>query len=60
MGKINPIEGVYITNLKTIKNVKGDIMHGLRSDENIFNGFGEAYLQKLNIIQSKVGSFITK
>ena len=35
-------------------------MHGLRSDENIFNGFGEAYLQKLNIIQSKVGSCIKK
>ncbi len=47
MGKINPIEGVYITNLKTIKNAKGDIMHGLRSDENLFNGFGEAYFTKI-------------
>ena len=59
MGKINPIEGVYITNLKTIKNVKGDIMHGLRSDENLFNGF-ESLFYKLNIIQSKVGSCIKK
>jgi len=53
MGTINQLDGIYINTLKIIKNNKGDILRGLRSDENFFNGFGEAYFSKIkfNIIK---------
>ena len=33
----------FVTQLKQIKNPKGDIFHILKKSENSFNGFGEAY-----------------
>ncbi|HTQ65268.1 MAG TPA: hypothetical protein VMI12_10740 [Puia sp.] len=36
-------EGVSITTLKIIKRDQGNIMHGMKSDENGYAGFGEAY-----------------
>lgn len=41
------LEGVEITPLKIIKNASGDVMHGLKSSENQFKGFGEAYFSKI-------------
>jgi dTDP-4-dehydrorhamnose 3,5-epimerase len=37
------IEGVIVTQLKQVRNPKGDILHGLRFSESSYNGFGEAY-----------------
>jgi dTDP-4-dehydrorhamnose 3,5-epimerase len=37
------IEGISITDLKIIPNIKGDIFHALKSNENSFTSFGEAY-----------------
>ena len=36
-------EGISITDLKIIPNEKGDIFHALKSSENSFTSFGEAY-----------------
>ena len=33
---------------KVIENEKGNILHGLRSDDSEFSSFGEAYLSKVN------------
>jgi len=33
---------------KVIENEKGNILHGLRSDDPEFSSFGEAYLSKIN------------
>ena len=33
--------------LKIIKNVKGDILHVLKSNEKSFDGFGEAYFSSI-------------
>lgn len=35
-------------NLKIIKNDKGDILHGLKSSDSNYRGFGEAYFSKIN------------
>ena len=35
-------------NLKIIKNDKGDILHGLKSSDSNYKGFGEAYFSKIN------------
>lgn len=40
------IDGVQITQLKRIPDVRGTIMHGVRSDT-ILNPFGEVYFKKL-------------
>ena len=37
------IDGIHITELKIIPNVKGDILHVLKSTDKTFNLFGEAY-----------------
>ena len=47
MGTINLLHGIYINKLKIIKNDKGEVLKGLRSDEKFFNGFGEAYFSKI-------------
>jgi dTDP-4-dehydrorhamnose 3,5-epimerase len=47
VGSIKLLDGVNITPLKIIENVKGNILRGLRSDENSYNGFGEAYFSKI-------------
>ena len=41
------LDGIEITSLKIIKNVRGDIMHGLISSEKQYRGFGEAYFSKI-------------
>lgn len=41
------LEGVHIVPLKIIKNSSGDVMHGLKSSESQFDGFGEAYFSKI-------------
>tara|TARA_A100001011_G_scaffold396602_1_gene494867 strand:+ start:1191 stop:1631 length:441 start_codon:yes stop_codon:yes gene_type:complete len=41
------LDGIEITSLKIIKNVRGDIMHGLISSEEQYRGFGEAYFSKI-------------
>lgn len=42
------IEGVSITPLRKIHNPKGDIFHVLKSTEDLFLGFGEAYFTTVN------------
>ena len=37
------IEGVSLTKLKVISTEGGSVMHGLKSTEDSFSGFGEAY-----------------
>ena len=41
------IEGIQVTPLKILKNPSGDVMRGIRSDENQFEGFGEVYFSKI-------------
>ena len=41
------IDGIQITPLKILKNPSGDVMRGIRSDENQFEGFGEVYFSKI-------------
>ena len=41
------LDGVEIIPLKIIKNVSGDVMHGLKSSDSQFKGFGEAYFSKI-------------
>lgn len=38
-----PIDGIRLTPLKVIEGDKGNIMHGIRADDETFVGFGEAY-----------------
>ena len=47
MVKVN-IEGVLLTKLRVIDNNKGDVMHGMRSEDSGYGGFGEAYFSKIN------------
>tara|TARA_R110001583_G_scaffold18891_2_gene74690 strand:- start:1636 stop:2073 length:438 start_codon:yes stop_codon:yes gene_type:complete len=42
------IEDLKITPLKRIKNIKGDIYHALKSSEDSFSQFGEAYFSSVN------------
>lgn len=46
MDKIN-IEGVILTPLKKIHHPKGDILHGMKKNDNGFNVFGEAYFSTI-------------
>ncbi|KDN28654.1 dTDP-4-dehydrorhamnose 3,5-epimerase [Vibrio fortis] len=41
------MKGVSITNLKRISNPKGDIQHALKSTEDGFTKFGEAYFTRV-------------
>ena len=47
MGTIKVFDGIDVNPLKIIKNDKGDVLRGLRSDEKLFKGFGEAYFSKI-------------
>lgn len=40
---ISNIDGVTLTPLKIIKGEKGNVLHALKSEEQTFFGFGEAY-----------------
>tara|TARA_Y100000590_G_C15214471_1_gene823823 strand:+ start:167 stop:598 length:432 start_codon:yes stop_codon:yes gene_type:complete len=42
------IDGVVITPLKRIHHPKGDILHGVKSSDPGFIGFGEAYFSLIN------------
>ena len=42
MDKIN-IDGVILTPLKKITHPKGDILHGIKNNDDGYAGFGEAY-----------------
>ena len=39
---------IYICKLKKIDNSKGDIYHALKSSEDSYQGFGEAYFTNIN------------
>jgi dTDP-4-dehydrorhamnose 3,5-epimerase len=41
------LKGVTLTKLKKISHPKGDVFHGLKSSENSFSGFGEAYFSSV-------------
>lgn len=41
------IDGVQLTPLKIMNNSSGDVMHGIKSSENQFKGFGEIYFSKI-------------
>lgn len=43
-----PIPGVRLTRLKIIEGDSGRIMHGIRSDDETFLGFGEVYFSTVN------------
>jgi len=42
------MNGVILTPLKKIHNLKGDVFHAMRKSDNGFNGFGEAYFSTIN------------
>ena len=42
------MDGVTLTPLKIIPNIKGDILHAMKATDESFNGFGEAYFSCLN------------
>ncbi|ALV23669.1 dTDP-4-dehydrorhamnose 3,5-epimerase [Campylobacter iguaniorum] len=42
------MDGVILTPLKQIYNPKGDIFHAMKSSDNGFAGFGEAYFSIIN------------
>ena len=46
MDKIN-IDGVILTPLKKITHPKGDILHGLKNNDDGYAGFGEAYFSTI-------------
>ena len=52
MGSIN-ITDLKITPQKQLKNELGSIFHALKSEEEDFNGFGEAYFSSVNHGQIK-------
>ena len=52
MDTIN-IDGVVITPLKKIPNKLGDIYHALKSSEETFSQFGEAYFSTINYNEIK-------
>tara|TARA_B100000242_G_scaffold287865_1_gene255318 strand:+ start:160 stop:603 length:444 start_codon:yes stop_codon:yes gene_type:complete len=42
------INGVIITELKTLSDNRGKVMHMLRNDSNVFSSFGEIYFSTIN------------
>jgi len=47
------IEGVIITPLKVIKTKGGDVLHGMKSSDPGFCGFGEAYFSVVDTLEIK-------
>ena len=41
------MDGVILTPLKRIPSEKGDVLHGMKSTESTFCGFGEAYFTQI-------------
>ena len=52
MDKIN-IDGVILTPLKKITHPKGDILHGMKNNDDGYAGFGEAYFSTINFGEIK-------
>ena len=52
MDEIN-IDGIVLTPLKNIILPKGNILHGIKKDDNGFAGFGEAYFSTVNYNEVK-------
>ena len=46
------IEGVVITELKIIRDERGQVMHMMRNDSNVFKSFGEIYFS--TILKDKI------
>ena len=46
-------DGVSLNKLKKIPNPKGDIFHALKSSEDSFSGFGEAYFSSIKETEIK-------
>jgi dTDP-4-dehydrorhamnose 3,5-epimerase len=42
------MDGVTLTPLKIIPHPSGDVLHGMKSSEDSFSGFGEAYFSTIN------------
>ena len=42
------MDGIILTPLKKIPNISGDVLHALKSSDEGFAGFGEAYFSCLN------------
>ena len=42
------MDGVTLTPLKIISHPSGDVLHGIKSSEGSFTGFGEAYFSTVN------------
>ena len=47
MDKVS-IEGIVLTELKTINHPQGDIYHAMKKSDEGFEGFGEAYFSTIN------------
>ena len=47
MDKVS-IEGIVLTDLKTINHPQGDIYHAMKKSDKGFEGFGEAYFSTIN------------
>lgn len=47
MGKIT-IDGIILTQLKSIFHPKGDVFHAMKKSDPGFSGFGEAYFSTIN------------
>jgi dTDP-4-dehydrorhamnose 3,5-epimerase len=48
MHKSNHINGVFVSNLKEIKDTKGSVLHVMRNDDDLFKSFGECYCSEIN------------
>ncbi len=42
------MDGIVLTPLRRIAHPKGDVLHALKAQEPVFNGFGEAYFTTIN------------
>src|SRR4051812_905854 len=47
MGKMAPIEGVMLTELRQISDERGAVLHMLRSDASEYTSFGECYFSEV-------------
>ena len=54
------IEGVVITELKIIRDERGQVMHMMRNDSDVFKSFEKFTFQPSLKIKSKLGIYIKK
>jgi dTDP-4-dehydrorhamnose 3,5-epimerase len=48
MEKSNYIDGVFVSDLKEIQDIKGSVLHVMRNDDALFKSFGECYCSEVN------------